>query len=287
MKFLNSLLFLIIGISYVYSQNYQDCNKPFVICDLATYQISDVKGVGEVQDVTTLLSCTANQHFKETNSFWIEWKASSDGVITFVIDPTQEDDDIDFVLFKKGSSCSDLEELRCMASGSEIGSVDTNKACKGSTGLNSNSIDHFEVSGCKYADDNYLKFLSVQRGEHFALLVNNYNSSAGFTISFEGTATLEPTETCKTDEYIGSLEITNIFPNPATNSVNVYFQSQDEDVLELEIMDFSGKKFFLKNYEVMQEDNTIKLNVKDIPSGSYLIRLSQGNNSTVKQFIKA
>lgn len=288
MKFLNSLLFFVFSVSCIYAQDFQDCNSPFTICELATFKISDVQGIGQTQDVKTSLRCTGNQSFKERNSFWIEWKASSSGVITFVIDPNNETDDLDFVLFKKGTACSDLKEIRCMASGQEIGTFkETSNPCKGSTGLNNSSFDDFELSGCKYADDNYLKFLSVEKGEVYSLLINNYGSANGFTISFEGTASLEPTPECKSKKYLSDLAITSIYPNPALDEINVGFDSRIEEKIQVEILDFAGKKYLQQYYDLEHSDRSILLDIKDIPSGSYLIKFTQGENSTVKQFIKA
>lgn len=74
--------------------------------------------------------------------------------MTFVISPSESDNDIDFIVFAKKDISSVPEILRCMASGEEIGG-NNDKNCLGNTELTLSSTDEFEKQGCKFNDDNF------------------------------------------------------------------------------------------------------------------------------------
>lgn len=67
-----------------------------------------------------------------------------------------------------------------------------------------------------------------------------------------------------------------IYPNPATDILMV---QSSEKINEIEVYDISGKKI-----KVTANEN--KVNVKNIPSGSYIIKLTTGAGIISKKFIK-
>lgn len=280
-----ALCFALVGSSILISQH-QDCYNPLVICDMGSYRIPSIEGNGNSIDQITDLSCSSSQ-MRETNSYWFSWTVKSQGTMTFVIDPENLEDDFDFILFEKNGNCNALKEIRCMASGEEIGAELNNIPCKGSTGLSIASIDEFEKSGCKYEDDNYLKMLSADSGQEYILFVNNYDSAQGFTISFEGTPSLKATDECKHEKYATNLNVLNIYPNPAKNRINIDFEVPSDDKVEFELLDLSGKLIYKTSTVPSEGLNKHGIDITQFPSASYLLKIVQGENSTIKQFIKA
>lgn len=71
-----------------------------------------------------------------------------------------------------------------------------------------------------------------------------------------------------------------IFPNPATNSINIsVYDAQDFDV---EIISVDGKS--LKEINHISNNNSI--NISDLDAGYYIIRINSGNIVTTRSFVK-
>lgn len=267
-----------------YTQNYQDCQNSFPICEFKTYNFSSLKGWGKEIEEFDQLKCVEN--FAESNSIWLKWIAESDGILTFVITPQNPEDDIDFILFQEQHDCSDLLEVRCMASGYNFGPSDVNsQPCNGPTGLSSMSIDEFERSGCKYSDDNFLKQLKVIKGEKYKLLVNNFDSEEGISITFEGNNSLVKQQECMASDLKEDIIITHVFPNPTSSFINIQFLSLNESETTLEILDISGALIRDLTTVPMIGLNRAYFDLEGYTSGTYLIRLKQANFSTVGQFV--
>jgi len=280
------LLFMVFAFS-LKSQQYQDCQTPFPVCSLKTYHIGEMSGFGHTKDKMESLRCSSQM--QETNSFWFEWKVTDSGILTFVVNPENVEDDIDFVLFRKsGTDCTSLQELRCMASGRTYGRDDEqdNDACRGNTGLSIRSVDDFEKAGCKFNDDNYLKFLQAEAGEEYLLMVNNYDSSQGFSITFEGDCTLESTVDCDRISISEPVQIVDVFPNPAKDLLNIKFVSDNEKDATIYIYDVAGKLVQKMDYEVSLGLNKSTLVIHQLEPSSYILTLVQGEFITNKQFIK-
>ena len=71
-----------------------------------------------------------------------------------------------------------------------------------------------------------------------------------------------------------------IYPNPATNVVNI--DLLDVDNSDLEVFDFNGKK--LLSQKLSNLSNTI--NIEKLASGVYLFKVSTNNGSTIRKVIK-
>ncbi len=265
-------------------QNYQDCSNPYPICDLKSYHFDGMSGQGDFQDELPELRCISNQKFKETNSKWLSFAVDDSGTLVFNIEAMQEGDDIDFILFKKDSDCADLEEVRCMTSGKDmINKRNTSTNCMGNTGLSYNSLDDFEKSGCKYSDDNFLKFLSVSQGENYVLLVNNYDSESGFSVSFNGDCKLREADNCILKDL--NLNIVNLFPNPTSKSLVTEINSISES-FTLQILDTTGKIIKEEKGRCELGLQSLNVDVSHLPSGMYILRVSQGELSASKTFVK-
>ena len=284
-QFFFCFILLCISLTKGFSQNFQDCRQAFPVCELKTYHIGNVSGYGSLQKETTNLDCF-NSNFKETNAFWFEWSVEEAGVITFVLDPNTQEDDLDFILFKKeDNDCSNLNPVRCMASGPNLGTVE-NRDCLGQTGLKINSVDEFESNGCKYNDDNYLKFIQVEKGETYSLLVNNYNSSDGFSISFEGDATLDDSEHCQGIRLENDVLITALYPNPANEIIHVDFITASLESVDIQIIDITGQLIYQTNENPIQGLNKKIIETGQLTPGTYLLKIKQNDYQTVKRFIK-
>ena len=263
----------------------QDCFTSTKLCEKGTFHYLDMKGIGSVDESKEFLLCSKD--FKEKNSYWLRWSILKEGNLTFVLDPINADDDLDFVLYKLRSDCDDLEELRCMSSGRTIGNgTRSGQPCEGKTGLSFESVDEFELSGCKFNDDNYLKFLQAEEGEEYILFVNNFTSPKGFSISLEGTAEFRKYDECfnlESDDHVNILEV---FPNPALDEISVIYNKAYSNPIDIQILDIQGQIVWSKQSMSTPLEQRENIDVQDLLPGTYLVRINQGEFSSTRRFIK-
>ena len=163
----------------------QDFETASILCDKRTFTESNVSGAG-TKNTESAGSCLGT----ESNSVWYKWTAVSNGTLTMDITPTVNTDDIDWILYDLGPSGNFNSKtlLRCA-----VGHGVDNKDCPSEplyfkTGMNLTSTDISELSGCGLGgQDGYLKYIDMQQGHTYALLVDNFsNGNNGFKIEFGG-----------------------------------------------------------------------------------------------------
>ncbi len=184
------LLMLCFTPFYLVSQTYYDCPLALPICDDSQIIIKSLQGGGHNEIIES--KCFPSEN-AETNSAWLWIKTKANGSISFTIEPINLHDDIDFIVFKNlESACDNLNEVRCMASGKNLGSINTDYLrCLGATGLKDESKDEIETKGCFGHDDNFGASVLAKSGNSYHVLVNNYSSNRGFKFTYTGSAELD------------------------------------------------------------------------------------------------
>lgn len=204
-----------------------DCPTGVVLCDKSSFVVEALTGAGSIRDEARG-SCLGENGVSEESSTWFKWVAGTTGPLTFTLTPSNPSDDLDFAVYElpKGlNDCGDKILLRCMASGETIGCPSNAwQQCSGPTGLNLQSTDETERSGCYGSshpclipgpdDDNFVAAIQMEAGKAYALIVNNFTQSgSGFTIDFGGTGEfLGPEADFLTDDLDGTV----CFGDPVT-----------------------------------------------------------------------
>jgi len=179
----------------------QDCINASLLCSKDRVSPINVTGAGanNMESRGTCLDPTGFGSI-EANTAWYKWIAANNGTLTFTITPTNIDDDIDWVLYDLGTtgSCASVtaaNAIRC-ASGSGVTCAPKYYL----TGMNASSADLNETVGCVTGQDGFVKFIDMQQGHYYALLINNFSSgNNGFNLEFGGTGEFAgPTPTFKT-----------------------------------------------------------------------------------------
>lgn len=102
-----------------------------------------------------------------------------------------------------------------------------------------------------------------------------------FTITFSGyaqTAKLSNTQDiAKTDNI---LEKTQIYPNPVTSG-KIYINTESSSTKIIEIYDMLGKKIFFTDMTSYQKE----LNISNLKSGVYLLKVTDKENSITRKII--
>ncbi|MDY6348090.1 MAG: T9SS type A sorting domain-containing protein, partial [Bacteroidales bacterium] len=79
-----------------------------------------------------------------------------------------------------------------------------------------------------------------------------------------------------------SKPIMNVFPNPATEYVNIDFSTNEEMNGVVAIIDMLGRTCKTQH----AEGQTCKISVSDVPTGMYIITYTDKNRKVTKKFLK-
>lgn len=120
-------------------------------------------------------------------------------------------------------------------------------------------------------DANFTQFTIPLEGEVGAIMVdpNNWvlNKTGSITVGIEETE---------------NLAYFSYGPNPAREYLNLYMANSSNTRLDVSILDVTGRVM-----QASQESgDVIKLNIADLPKGSYLIRVLSGEQAYTKRFVK-
>jgi hypothetical protein len=161
-----------------------DCADPIAICGTGTYP-GNASGPG-IQEFGCAGAPGNGQGCLlggENNAAWYTFTALTSGTISFDISPATNKDDYDFALWGPNPTCGTLgAPLRCSF-----------YLSKGSTGLNSTSVDLSEPNCIGPGCDGFVQEITVVAGETYILLVDGFATAIdpNYSITFSGSASLD------------------------------------------------------------------------------------------------
>ena len=84
------------------------------------------------------------------------------------------------------------------------------------------------------------------------------------------------------------MSLSNIYPNPVHNSINLTLDVPATDNVNIEIRDIAGKVVFRQAATVVEGANKLPLNVSSLPGGSYFIKAisKAGEQTAVSKLVK-
>lgn len=186
------------------------------LCDKSDQLIISLIGAGNNRSELGFNACINT----ELNSSWFQWTCAQSGTLTMDIIPVNLNADLDFVLYEinRRDTVSDpffnpRKALRCTGTNCKYGAV----------GLNMIETDSSEAVGCNTtppnASNSYLKYLNLQAGKTYLLMVDNTTDMSGYEIHFGGTATFGGTEAVITSSLRGAC-LNKTIKYDALSSVN-------------------------------------------------------------------
>lgn len=177
------LLLFLIALQNTYGQS--DCSTSIGLCGTTNISYTP-DGPGNIRE--TLGGCMTSN---ERKTAWYTFTAATSGTLTFVITPNSFAD-YDWALYGPNVTC-DTRGIPIRCSYAAPGQT-------GITGLDMTSTDTSEGG----TGDGFVRYLDVQAGETYILVVDNYTgNTSGFGLVWGGTATLA-----------SPFNDTNIAPNP-------------------------------------------------------------------------
>lgn len=79
----------------------------------------------------------------------------------------------------------------------------------------------------------------------------------------------------------------NLFPNPVSDIINLTMNFENASDAQLEIFDAQGKIIASPNLgHKAQGKHTVSVNVSNLSNGLYLLKISSGQSTITKRFIK-
>jgi aminopeptidase N len=80
--------------------------------------------------------------------------------------------------------------------------------------------------------------------------------------------------------------ITQLTPNPAKDNLTLSFKGEKAEKIMLEIVNELGQIVLKNNIEAQFGDNSTTLNIHDLPTGFYVLKLSTASKIGVQKFVK-
>jgi hypothetical protein len=84
---------------------------------------------------------------------------------------------------------------------------------------------------------------------------------------------------------INTAEI-NMYPNPATDLLNIQLPDNERQEYKMEIFDLLGRTTLSRNLSISANENIFQLAISDLKPGTYLLRMSTAKDVYMKKFIK-
>ena len=86
------------------------------------------------------------------------------------------------------------------------------------------------------------------------------------------------------EETLSDLFKIKVFPNPASDVINIQFESPVNDEIIVDILDTQGK--LLKTDKIEPASTEKQINLQDLPGGIYYFRLSNDKNRSIYKVVK-
>ncbi|MDQ6890303.1 MAG: T9SS type A sorting domain-containing protein [Bacteroidota bacterium] len=150
---------------------------------------------------------------------------------------------------------------------------------------NGNNFDALSFVNSKALNGNNASILNYEFTDGRTLSGNAYYRLK--QVDKDGNSTFSNIILLKGDK-ITAIALSNIYPNPAKNKLNVTIASPASNRITLEIRDLTGKIVRLQAASVFNGDNNLLIDVAGLPSGSYFIKAvgKNGIQTSVGKFVK-
>lgn len=149
----------------------------------------------------------------------------------------------------------------------------------------SKDIDDFKIYSkaifFKAGNDNSIEPANMNISFHRAPIIKNKNLKS----SNPYIGCNYSTDTISMHDLNVDMEISNLFPNPASFLVNLAINSNINTFVNINLYDVMGRLFFNDDYFLEKGVRTIHISTDKIPSGFYIVSIKTGNILFSKKLI--
>ena len=82
------------------------------------------------------------------------------------------------------------------------------------------------------------------------------------------------------------LNTVKVYPNPASNSLNIEWTSMLTENVTVELMDVTGRTVYNNTWDVQKVQDNVKVDVSSLSGGVYLVHFKSGNVSYIGKIVK-
>ncbi len=262
-----------------------DQNRPILICDKDLLTIDGLNGSGELKHEIDVFSFMVDT-FPENHCAWFKFKVKTAGELSFILNPLNESDDLDFIVFQENAN-SIIDPLRCMAAGPIVGDEDSLAyQCTGITGLLPTQGYDNLGQGCEKRI-NFLNSLPLLAGNIYYIFVNNYKSNGGFSIELSGDFDLE--NLCQTTNVLSSSQFTinGSAPNPAHDHLALNYTTAEEIDCDVQITNNLGLVVRTQKLKLeVGNQMSVQMDVSVLKPGFYNLLIRSKEITRTLPFIK-
>jgi hypothetical protein len=127
---------------------------------------------------------------------------------------------------------------------------------------------------------------STSEIQHYLTTIANTNDDFEYyrlkQTDFDGTSVFSEVIYVACDE---KGEKVNLYPNPASEEVTLSFNNMDEGTYVITFFDFLGKQIMLEQTQITN-NTAVSLNVQDLSSGNYLVKIVHSDSGKVSPLIR-
>ncbi|MBA3649326.1 MAG: aryl-sulfate sulfotransferase [Chitinophagales bacterium] len=77
-----------------------------------------------------------------------------------------------------------------------------------------------------------------------------------------------------------------IFPDPATDQINVEIRNTTKMAAHVSVVNMMGTIMYTNKYPDLNNGSAWTINIQSLPAGSYLLKITDGYNTTIQKFLK-
>jgi|GEM_PF-6840675 len=86
---------------------------------------------------------------------------------------------------------------------------------------------------------------------------------------------------------VKALTVSAVYPNPVGNTINLVATTADQDMLDIRILDLSGKLLGSQTKQTVSGDNIIPVNTSTLSAGNYLLKVTSAKGEvSIQKFVK-
>ncbi|MGB1248820.1 MAG: T9SS type A sorting domain-containing protein [Chitinophagales bacterium] len=101
----------------------------------------------------------------------------------------------------------------------------------------------------------------------------------------KGTITVEAENSNPTANRNIHIEALNMYPNPAATYTTISFEAQKAEVATIAVYNAIGSKVLAENSNLIVGNNTIDVNVSDLPSGFYFVEVEIAEGRATQRLV--
>jgi hypothetical protein len=121
----------------------------------------------------------------------------------------------------------------------------------------------------------------------FAFLnLGGFPVPVNFPFAFPGyTYSVSSCGTINTQEYEYAFNLGSVSPNPANQTARIPFELPNTERVELSVVNMVGDQLIRKSFAGKRGENSITLDVADLPSGIYLYTMQSGSYKSTRKLV--